>query len=108
MNAADAKTMLPIGSIVTLEGGSKKLMIIGRCQQNNDELYDYTAVLYPEGMLMTDEVYLFNKADISHVHFTGYQDAEEMQLKEFIFNKLQELDLLDRPEDGQDITKSMT
>ena len=43
--------LLPLGSIVILKGGFKKLMIIGRkiVQGENKEFYDYLGCLYPEG-----------------------------------------------------------
>ncbi|WP_211215110.1 DUF4176 domain-containing protein [Allobaculum stercoricanis] len=37
------KDFLPLGTIVTLKGGSKRVMIVGRLQQetNNQMIYDY-------------------------------------------------------------------
>ena len=37
------KDLLPIGSVVTLKEGTKRLMIIGRLQQNvrTKKVYDY-------------------------------------------------------------------
>lgn len=70
---------LPIGSIVILNGGAKKLMINGYGGISSDtpnKIYDYTGVLYPEGQLKYDNVYLFNKSDIAKVYFKGYVDDE--------------------------------
>lgn len=41
------KDLLPIGSVVVLKKGTKKLMIIGRLQQNvkTRKLYDYAGCL---------------------------------------------------------------
>lgn len=46
------KDLLPIGSVVTLKEGTKKLMIIGRLQQNvnTQKIYDYAGCLWPEGI----------------------------------------------------------
>ncbi|MDE6195774.1 MAG: DUF4176 domain-containing protein, partial [Erysipelotrichaceae bacterium] len=43
------KTFLPLGSIVTLKKGNKKLMICGRVQvyEENQKTYDYCASKYP-------------------------------------------------------------
>lgn len=43
--------LLPLGSIIILKGGFKKLIIIGRkiVQGENKEFYDYLGCLYPEG-----------------------------------------------------------
>ncbi|MBA4538448.1 DUF4176 domain-containing protein [Bacillus aquiflavi] len=82
------KTMLPLGSIVLLERGEEKLMIIGRKpiveNINHENVYlDYMACRYPVGMA-EDEVYFFNDEDIEEVIFTGYAEAEEAQLLHFI------------------------
>lgn len=41
------KDLLPIGSVVTLKEGTKRLMIIGRLQQNvrTKKVYDYAGCL---------------------------------------------------------------
>lgn len=46
------KNLLPIGSVVLLRGGEKRLMICGRIQTRagSDKVYDYSACLYPEGI----------------------------------------------------------
>ena len=73
------KAYLPIGSVVLLKEGQKKIMIYGRCQRriaDNIE-YDYIACLYPEGNIGEDYMYLFNHEDIETVVYRGYSDAEE-------------------------------
>ena len=85
--AENIKELLPIGSIVLLEGGEKRLMIHGVRQvgsEDNDGLeYDYVSVPYPEGNIGTEFTYLFNHPDISQVVFRGYEDEER---EEFIKN----------------------
>lgn len=74
------ETILPIGTIVYLKEGTKKLMILNRGSiiENNGEevLFDYSAALYPVG-LNPEQVFYFNKADIDEVVFEGYRDEEE-------------------------------
>ena len=55
--------LLPIGTIVVLKDGYKKLMIIGRMQLQGKEekLWDYLGILYPEGYLGEGYTFLFNK-----------------------------------------------
>ena len=46
--------LLPIGSIVLLKGGIRKLMITGIktvVKEEPDTIYDYIGVLYPEGFI---------------------------------------------------------
>lgn len=73
------KTYLPIGTIVLLKNGKKKVMIYGRRQNriNETKEYDYIACLYPEGNINVNYMYLFNNEDIDTVVFRGYSDAEE-------------------------------
>lgn len=56
------KDLLPIGSVVTLKEGKKKLMIIGRIQENEKtkKLYDYAGCNWPEGYMDKDHCYVFN------------------------------------------------
>ena len=79
------KDLLPIGSIVLLKNGEKRLMIIGVKQSDvnaNGEEYDYLGVMYPEGHLGEGFQYLFNQEDIERIVFRGYEDAER---EEFLY-----------------------
>ena len=52
---------LPVGSIVLLEGGQKRIINdIGRGerQRNTEKTWDYLACPYPEGFLGEDYAYL--------------------------------------------------
>lgn len=71
--------LLPIGTIVRLKDGEKRLMICGVKQTNADgdgKEYDYLGVLYPEGHIGDDFQYLFNHTDIEEIVFRGYEDEE--------------------------------
>lgn len=73
------KKLLPIGSVVLLKGGTKKLMIIGVkpvTAEKPNEIYDYIGVLYPEGFLSNEYNFLFNHDDINDIIFTGYNNPE--------------------------------
>ncbi len=82
-NHADANDYLPIGSIVVLKEGTKKLMIFGIIQEDsndkNSKEYDYIAVLYPEGNIGQEFQYLFNEHDINKVICRGYEDDERAE-----------------------------
>lgn len=70
--------LLPIGSVVMLNGGKKRLMVYGIKQTNvaDGVEYDYLGVLYPEGNLGNEGHFFFNSADIEKVYFLGLNDAE--------------------------------
>ena len=75
---------LPIGTVVMLKGGQKKAMIVGFCAMDRGDqgkMYDYSGCLYPEGMISSDKMLLFNHDQIDKVYFLGYTDEEEKQFK---------------------------
>lgn len=73
---------LPIGSVVMLKEGEKRLMVFGILQENLEdasESYDYIGVPYPEGNMGDDYQYLFNHEDIETVYCRGYEDEERAE-----------------------------
>jgi len=78
------KALLPIGSVVLLNGGEKRLMIIGVAQTNpaNGKEYDYIACLYPEGFVGPQSTYLFNHEDIHNVDAEGFTDDEHQSFRQ--------------------------
>lgn len=69
--------LLPIGSVVLLKGGTKELMINGYLpvDKNTGEIYEYSACLFPEGLLLVDEIALIKADAIEKVLFKGYTTA---------------------------------
>ncbi|MBE6947727.1 MAG: DUF4176 domain-containing protein [Ruminococcaceae bacterium] len=89
------KQLLPLGSVVLLNGGKKRVMICGRMQirVQDNVMFDYSACLYPEGIVDPKKLYLFNNEDIDKVYFVGMQDVEEFEFRARIeeeMNKRQE------------------
>ena len=80
------KEYLPIGSVILLKGGTKRIMICGRVQRqvDNDVIWDYSACLYPEGFIDPNELFLFNNEDIERLYFIGMQDAEEIEFRRML------------------------
>ena len=74
------KKHMPIGSVVLLREAEKRLMIIGYRQKEakSDKVWDYSAVLYPEGLFDSDNLFLFNEEQIDGLFFIGYQDSESL------------------------------
>ena len=72
------KDLLPIGSVVALEGATRKLMIIGLLVQDEQTktMYDYIGEPFPEGYIDAETMFLFQHEDIDSVHFLGYINAE--------------------------------
>ena len=75
---------LPIGTVVMLKGGKKRVMICGYCmidEKNQDIVYDYDGCMFPEGILNSNQALLFNHDQIEKIYFVGLEDQEE---KEFV------------------------
>ena len=77
--------LLPLGSILYLEGATSKLMVVGRgpvFESDNEPVYsDYVGVVYPEGINPEDAIF-FNHENIDKVVFEGFKDEEEERFME--------------------------
>ena len=73
---ASIANLLPVGSVVTLKGGTKRLAIMGILVGNKEVRYDYIAVPSPEGFIDEEHTYLFNHEDIGKVEYLGYINTE--------------------------------
>lgn len=75
--------ILPIGTILEIRQSEKKLMIVGRrminLKSNVLEYYDYTACLYPEGIVDNNFIF-FNEEDINNIILIGISDDVDKQL----------------------------
>lgn len=78
--------ILPIGSVVKTKKGNVKLMIVGRAQLYNNDgtigYFDYSALIYPEGIRSQQEFAFFNHEDIQEIYFEGYRDEVEEKFAE--------------------------
>lgn len=84
------KKYLPIGTVVMLKGGTKRVMITGFCPIANnekDKIWDYSGCMYPEGFLSSKQTCLFNHEQIEKIYHMGLVDDEEDKFKENL-NKL--------------------
>lgn len=87
------KDLLPVGSIVRLIGGERRLMVCGRviCKANEENIYDYVGCLYPQGVVSSSNLYFFNRDAIEDIYFIGFQDKEEMEFRHNVLDQLGEL-----------------
>lgn len=76
--------LLPIGSVVLLGNSKKRVMIIGVAQRGvsqETKLRDYVGVVFPEGYLDSEKLFLFDNEQITQIYALGYQDAEQLAFK---------------------------
>ena len=89
--------MLPLGSVVIINGGYRKYMIMSRALRVNingeNHFFDYGACFYPEG-LIGDKVMYFQNSDINQVVFEGYSDENDKLLVENIVKAFKEQNLV--------------
>jgi hypothetical protein len=77
MNKGDK--FLPIGTVCTISGNNKKVMITGffAIEYNgNVKMYDYSGCDYPEGLLIPNKTVSFNHTDIQSIQYLGYISDE--------------------------------
>ena len=88
------KNLLPLGSIVLLENGIKKIMVFGRLQVNevNGQVYDCAGCFYPEGLLKNEKIFLFNDEDINTLVFKGFENEEESEIQLLFENYFSDLE----------------
>ena len=80
----NTEKFLPIGTVVMLNGGAKRVMITGFCtiaSDDNSTMYDYCGCLYPEGVVSSDKNLLFDHNQIAKIYALGYSDDEEKEFK---------------------------
>lgn len=82
------KDLLPLGSVVLLKEATKSLMIIGTTQKDDENrIFDYIAVVFPEGYINAETFFLFNHEDIEDVRFVGCINAESQVYTQILRNQ---------------------
>ena len=74
-------------------------MICGRIQaeENDEKIYDYSACLFPEGLVDPSHIFLFDRDAIDMVFFVGCQDQDELEFRSTVLSRIKELVI----EDGE-------
>lgn len=84
------RDLLPIGTVVLLKGGEKRLMICGRvsCRGDENRIYDYVGCYFPEGIIDSTTLFFFDQDAIEGVYFIGCQDQEELKFRDTVLAEL--------------------
>jgi len=91
MDNKSLEKFLPIGSVILLKGGEKRLMITGYClitKQDVNKVYDYSGCLYPEGIITSEHTALFNHDQIEKVFCLGYSDEEDKEYRKKMLEEI--------------------
>ena len=79
---------LPIGSVVLLNGGKRRVMVAGYKSLTDGEKpneileWDYCGCIFPEGLLSSEQNLLFNHSQIEKIYCIGYFDEEARNFHE--------------------------
>ena len=93
---------LPIGTIVTLKGATKPIMIMGFCPMSKDKkIYDYSACTYPEGLLSAERALAFNHNQIAEINHMGMESNAQTQFNDTIKQMGGENDVSNQKSIGQ-------
>ncbi|AND80015.1 DUF4176 domain-containing protein [Streptococcus pantholopis] len=82
-----SNTLYPLGTVVYLQDGTEKVMVVGRGVIYHDEdsdkevFVDYMGCRYPTGV-NPDNTIFFNQENIDRVVFEGLKDAEEERFQQ--------------------------
>lgn len=85
---------LPLGTVVLLQGATKRVMITGFASVSPDtgeRVFDYSGCVFPEGFYSYNEVCVFDHSQIQEVFFKGLEDEEEKAFKVELKKKVEEL-----------------
>ena len=80
---------LPIGTVVLLTNGTKKVMITGYLPidiEAGNKMYDYTGCLFPEGVIIDSETLAFNHDQIQEIVYEGLNNEESGEFIKTIKN----------------------
>ena len=73
--------LLPIGTVVKTSHADKSFMITGLLQKDkNGKLYDYSAVLFPEGFIDARLCILFQHSEIEEILYRGWENDDHKAL----------------------------
>ncbi|MBR4261452.1 MAG: DUF4176 domain-containing protein [Bacilli bacterium] len=78
----DKEKYLPVGTVVLLKGGNKRVMITSYLifsagEEKDKKMYDYGGCRYPEGLIDSSTGIGFNHEDIEKIIHLGLEDDEE-------------------------------
>ena len=93
MNEVKEK-FLPLGTVCMLKNGTHPVMIIGYVpiptNNNQTEMYDYTACMYPEGLLSTEQMLVFNHDQINNIIDMGFENQDSIDFRNKVKTLLNE------------------
>ena len=100
---------LPLGTVVLLEGGTKRVMITGFATASSDDpdlIYDYVGCMYPQGFITSNQTVLFYHDQIQKIYHFGLIDPEWVEFQDNLKKFLENLDEQDISAFGANINNT--
>lgn len=100
---------LPLGTVVLLEGGTKRVMITGFATASSDDpdlIYDYAGCMYPQGFITSNQTVLFDHDQIQKIYHFGLIDPEWVEFQDNLKKFLESLDEQDISAFGTNINNT--
>lgn len=76
------KSLLPLGTVVSLRGVEHRVMILGYArfkEGDTSHVYDYIGCNFPEGFIGIDKTVIFDHESIASLYYLGYNNEESSQ-----------------------------
>lgn len=103
MNNEIKEKFLPIGTVVLLKDGIRELMITSYCpvpkgevfdkngkvEVEKDQFFDYGACYYPEGIVDSKQIFMFNHDQIEKISFIGYETEASKKFNELLKQEIE-------------------
>ena len=86
---------LPLGTVVLLEGGTKRVMITGFATASSGDpelIYDYAGCMYPQGFITSNQTVLFDPDQLQQIYHFGLIDPEWVEFQDNLKKFLESLD----------------
>ena len=100
---------LTLGTVVLLEGGTKRVMITGfatAASDDRDLIYDYAGCMYPQGFITSNQTVLFDHDQIQKIYHFGLIDPEWVEFQDNLKKFLENLDEQDISAFGANINNT--
>ena len=100
---------LPLGTVVLLEGGTKRVMITGFATASSDDpdlIYDYAGCMYPQGFITSNQTVLVDHDQIQKIYHFGLIDPEWVEFQDNLKKFLENLDEQDISAFGANINNT--
>lgn len=76
------KTLLPLGTVVSLAGIDHRIMVVGYARYKEGDtshIYDYVGCYYPEGFVGADKTVIFDHSMVESLYYIGFNNEEAAQ-----------------------------